>query len=422
MHRKDCASNSKMCCPEKQHLQKFLFAGCFVILLSIVYLYSKSWSIPNRKHLQSLPLNLLPDSHSCRSLHLAAPENASMRHVYITVRSVFLDTRLRNIGHENASVFLIEVRKDIIQNSLIIGCGVGKHTTTDFKVRRPAQIRPIKMFTHDFLFIDCFDLPVENGSTAFIIYKPSKNSVAVSTESEHPLHIPAPHVPPRSGQNFTVATCVAVLFGPHPHFINEWLHYQRTIGIDHIHVIAEDSFEKAGGFKNPYLKQRMDEGFVSVEVWTRWLETNQIFYHSQVLAYEDCIYRFSGTYDYLVMVDTDDFFVPRVPGEPKIHYYINNWCQNSGTCLLTWVGYYPDCGLGKVDEDGNVTAKLSSFVFSVSKAKTKALHTPVTVVDVGIHDVRQSLNGTKLGTMPITKAYIAHIRTGRMPPGVASHC
>jgi len=108
-------------------------------------------------------------------------------------------------------------------------------------------------------------------STAFIIYKPSSNSVAVSTESKRPLHLPAPHVPPCDGH----LSGSSVWF-PSP-FINEWLCYQRTIGIDHIYIIAEDSLEKAGGFKNQYLKQGMDEGFVSIEVWTRWPKTNHIF-------------------------------------------------------------------------------------------------------------------------------------------------
>ena len=109
----------------------------------------------------------------------------------------------------------------------------------------------------------------------------------------------------------------------------------------------------------------MDDGFVSVEVWTRWLESDiQIRYHSQLIAYDDCIYRFLGTYDYVFMVDTDDFFVPMVPGEPTIHYYITNWCHNSDTCELTWERHYPDCGVGKVGKDGNVTAKLSSHAFS----------------------------------------------------------
>lgn len=438
-----------MYCIGNQCFQKLVLAGSFGLLLSFVYIYSQGWSILNHKFLQHLPENLsksthvnpsltlqwpslshtdLPHTYSHSALLLVAPESVSMRHVYITVRSVFLDTRLRNLGHKNASVFLIEARKDIHQNNLIIGCRVGKHVTADFKARQPRQIRGIHRTTHTLLLIDCFDLPGENGSKAFIIYKPSNDSVAVSTESERPLHIPAPHIPPRSGQNFTVVACLAVLYGPHPHFISEWLRYQRTIGIDHIHITAEDSFEKAGGFKNPYLKQGMDEGFVSVEVWTRWLNTHQLSYHSQLLAYEDCIYRLSGTYDYLIMVDTDDFFVPRVPGEPTIQYYVSGWCHNSGTCLLSWIRYYPDCGIGKADENGNVTAKLSSYVSfpnlssDLGNERTKALHRPITVIDVGIHRAYQSLKGTKASRMPKTKAYIAHIRTDRLPHGSASHC
>lgn len=72
----------------------------------------------------------------------------------------------------------------------------------------------------------------------------------------------------------------------------------------------------------------------------------------QVCEGDDCIYRFIGTYDYVFIVDTDDFFVPRVPGELTIHYYIKNWCQGAGTCQLSWVRYYPDCGLGTTGEDG----------------------------------------------------------------------
>ena len=338
---------------------------------------------------------------------------------YINIRSVYLDTRPRIAGHKNASVFLIEVSKDVVKQNLIVGCRVGEHTTTEFKFHTTAITNYIHRLypklTHDFAFVDCFDLPAENGSRAFLIYKTSKNSVPVSTESERPFFIPTPHVTPRRGQSFTVASCLAVLFGPHPHFLNEWLHYQRTIGIDHVYIIAEDSFEKAGGFKDPYLKQAIDEGFVSAEVWTQWLASDaQIRYHSQLLAYDDCIYRFIGTYDYVFIVDTDDFFVPRVPGELTIHYYIKNWCQGAGTCQLSWVRYYPDCGLGTTGEDGNVTANLASYL-SLEDKVPKSLHKPPTVIDMGPHYPYVSMKGTKVVNMPKTRAYVAHIRSGDKP-------
>ena len=345
-------------------------------------------------------------------------------HLYINIRSVYLDTRPRSTDHKNASVFLIEVRKDVVRQNLIVGCRVGEHATTEFKLHTTAITNYVHhMFpklTHDLAFVDCFDLPAENGSKAFLIYKTSRNSVAVSTESERPFFIPAPHIPPRRNQSFTVTSCLAVLFGPHPKFLREWLHYQRTIGINHVYIIAEDSFEKAGGFKDPYLKEAIDEGFVSAVVWTKWLTSDtQIRYHSQLLAYDDCIYRFTGTYDYVFLVDTDDFFVPRVPDEPAIQYYIKNWCQGAGTCKLSWVRYYPDCGLGTTGEEGNVTANLASYS-SVEDHVPKSLLKPSTVIDVGPHYPYVSMKNTKVVWMPKTKAYIAHIRSGEKPKNCSS--
>ena len=116
-------------------------------------------------------------------------------------------------------------------------------------------------------------MPAENGSKVFIIYKPSSDSVAINVESEHPLHIPAPHVPPHNGQNFTVDIWLAVLFGQrHPSLMNGSATIEQLELI--IFVIDKDSFQKAGEFKKPYLKQVMDDSFVTVEVWTHWLETD----------------------------------------------------------------------------------------------------------------------------------------------------
>ncbi len=71
----------------------------------------------------------------------------------------------------------------------------------------------------------------------------------------------------------------------------------------------------------------MNEGFLSINIWKKYLNSQQLWYHNKLgLIYEDCPYRFLGTYDYIMMVDTDDFFTPRVTEEKHIHYYINRFC------------------------------------------------------------------------------------------------
>ena len=58
----------------------------------------------------------------------------------------------------------------------------------------------------------------------------------------------------------------------------------------------------------------------------------QIFYHSQMLGYEDCIYRYQGTYDYVMATDVDIFYVLLLPGEPFIQE-INDQAKRVGKAV-----------------------------------------------------------------------------------------
>lgn len=346
----------------------------------------------------------------------------------LILRSVYFDSRPRN-GYSNASVFLLEVKKVILQNNLILGCKVGKYFSTNFKIRNLGESIPIHdlhpQLTHDFVLLDCYNVPVETSSTsvshfsnAFLIYRTEGNqSKLITVQSEHPFMIPAHHQPPsNSGYKFSVAVCVAVLFGQPPSF-TEWLRYQKAIGVDHIHIIAEDSFTKGCASNDPYFNQLRNDNYISMDVWEKKLYSSEVWYHSQSLAYEDCIYRMRGTYDYIFMLDTDDFFIPRVPGQKGLHYYINKWCPRSGSCEFDWIDYYPDCGLkGDPGEDGNITSLLVSNARHLSHVP-KSLHSPESVLDVGIHVPNKFVDDKwNVGYVSQSMAYVAHIRTGKMPP------
>ena len=112
-----------------------------------------------------------------------------------------------------------------------------------------------------------------------------------SVISERPLYISPLYKPPTDGRkyNFRIAVCLGVVYESPP-WLNEWLRYQKAIGIDHIHMIADDTFEEAGGFKNEYLQQLIQEGFLSTDIYHAWLNSSQVYSHSQGLAYQDCVY------------------------------------------------------------------------------------------------------------------------------------
>ena len=90
----------------------------------------------------------------------------------IIFRSAYFDSRPRH-GHTNASVFLLEVKKTVLGS--IVGCKVGENVAKHFKVRpcdnNRFHHRSRPHLTHDQVMMDCFDLPAENGSRAFVMYK-----------------------------------------------------------------------------------------------------------------------------------------------------------------------------------------------------------------------------------------------------------
>ena len=80
------------------------------------------------------------------------------------------------------------------------------------------------------------------------------------------MFVPAPRVKPTGEHNFTVVTCVKV-HDKGATWIPEFICYQRTIGVDHVHITVLDTFVKNREFKahlaDPYLARATLEGFVS---------------------------------------------------------------------------------------------------------------------------------------------------------------
>ena len=316
-----------------------------------------------------------------------------------------------------------------MDESLVVGCQVGENFAEYFQVRRLAMMDAYvhwkhNYVNHDLVMVDCFDLPVSNGSRAFIFVKKqswgdSEGYGVYSVESERPLYFPAPRI--SHGDDMKLLVCVATAryttndtrLNLH-NMLYHWLKYQRTIGVDHVHFIAHPSFIEWGTLQNDIVRKDIRDGFLSVEIWEPWLNATDNYHgHSQMLAYEDCVYKHRGTYDYIVMCDTDDFFMPRVPGQPQFHYYIRNWCHY-GACRFHWIERYPDCGLynERLSPDGNITKMLRSAT-EKRLSDNKSLYKSSILLDVGIHMPMESIAGYSIIHVPSSVAYFAHVRYNR---------
>ena len=324
----------------------------------------------------------------------------------LVIHRVYFDDRKKE-KHKNQTVFFIDTNWTIYTNNWIVGCGINNQRATDYLIRLPAEFYWIRgnkakapnQTVYEHMYVDCYDLPAKSGDRAFLIYKTSNVSQEVTVESEYPLIFPKPPViPPKDGYNVTVVVCIKANSKAAP-FLGEIIHYQKSIGVDHISLIALSTFIKDGGLiqlikKHPYIFKYFVDGFVSIDLWKSWYneteEAKEIRLFSESIRKVACTYEYRGTYDYSMPIDTDDFFTPRIKNQKNIKYYINSFCRDYqiGSCTIKWINYFPDfCGLNAIPKDGNVTKALKSLTRH-KVGVGKSIHKTSALLDATFHDAR----------------------------------
>ena len=327
----------------------------------------------------------------------------------VVVRSAFRDPRNKRY------LLLVELEKEIFRHNLVTKCRFGNSTTTSLKVIEYSDVHGwsesfCPPLTHTMARVECYGLPdVENGSHAFLFYKRNSFAIEEAVQSERPLHIPPPPEQAIAG----VMACLSLEYD-YPPWFTEWLTYQKTIGISHVHMIAEPSVLHSGALNNTVVQKFLNEGFLSVDIWTQWLSNWQVYSHSLYSGYNDCLYRFMGRYYYIFNYDSDDFFVPN--SHMKLLDILNSHCKR-GSCVFHWIEFYPECGLKddkKLLEDGNVTRALVSDQTEAT-CNTKSAFKAYDILDSGTH--KPTVSYHFLGSTLISKdvAYVAHVRLSRMP-------
>ena len=353
----------------------------------------------------------------------------------VIVRSAYLDDRPRG-GYNEIGVFLVAMKEPIIDSRLIIGCGVGKEVSSRFIIRSLEENHlmhewlyvqsHLPHFLYEEYILECYNIPMTDGNKAFVLFKSSSNSPIHIATSEFPLMVPAPKVQPTGKYDFSVVTCTEA-HNNKVTWLREFIRYQKTTGIDHVHINILDTFIKDGGLKalleDPQVAKGVAEGYVTMTVWKDILESSKkIYSYSAILRKLDCIYRFQGTYDYAFLLDSDDFFTPVVLGKSYLKDYIHDWCRykSTGSCYFAWNYYYPEaCGMTKeTADDGNITRLLKSYK-SWNNQHFKSVHLISAVIDTGFHHARCKdclLPGYHAVHIPPNIAYVAHLRKHAHPP------
>ena len=333
---------------------------------------------------------------------------------HIVLRSVYWDPRPFTGLRRGFWVFLAVARKRIVSDNLIIGVQLDND-----KFYEQLDVREITLqeyfnrvcqnLTYEFIVIRCNAPFSLQPRYAALLYKTEPNGAILSAVTEN---LPIVNVMPQRSNKprKTIVSCLAPAYGKHK-LLPHWIRYERTIGVSHIHIIADQSFVGSGTLNNSVVRKALESGFLSIAIWPRWFTSWQVFYREQGLAYQDCLHRFQGLYDYLFPHDADDFFVPLILGA-KLNYYVTKYCR-TGTCSFKWEEIKPtNSGLtGTIGRDGNVTDKVAAKHSRITREVTKSIHKLEDTIDIGIHEVVWSVvRMFPTAKIPSTAAYIAHVR------------
>lgn len=326
----------------------------------------------------------------------------------------FLDHRTLN-HHDNATVIFIQAKKGMLSSNRITSCGIEGETAANFEV---LLLYPFKNYVYRFspslkyeeAVVFCYDLKLPNTNARPVITYLNAYNYPVHTETKSGLVVSVREK--QSNSTYPrVLLCANLLPGTEG-LIEEWIQYQKNLGIDFIHLYTQKPVE--------LLKGRHSQ-VVYIDQWHSTLGDEEAA-HQQLnaLQYMDCLYRYQELFDYVLVYDTSDYFVPMIANTFNIKYYIDKAFhhKHTGSVLLRRVVY----GVTNVSqfraELNNHTQSISSNIsiilhdqeFKEIGLLTKGIHKLSTVREMSTQRAVSLLPGYVTELVSPSTAYIVHIR------------
>ena len=335
------------------------------------------------------------------------------RSVYVVPRRAYIDNRLAHEKPKNTLRILAEVHDYAVKS--VVACELNGFVSTSIRVIKESTgwVRShYPSFTHCGMLVQCVGLPeisFVNGTFPNLIYKMYKETFYSVVRSEKPLILDSIETDTTKIKG-TVVLC-AMMYG-HPEKFNHWLTYQKTIGVDKVHLSVEHDFMNNATQLYPFLNESLMKGFVDIEVWED-IVGKRIYYYGKIIKYQDCIFRHMNRFEYLFVYDYDDYFNPMLPDHKDVHYYLNKFFakSNIGTVHMTWhqMKCAPIEEKCKTLQDGNLTSVLSGPQW-YRRSEAKCAHRLKAVVFLHSHSSLVLLSGYLRSTASDKLAYVAHNR------------
>ena len=187
-----------------------------------------------------------------------------------------------------------------------------------------------------------------------------------------------------------VGLCVPPLFGSIPSItLIEFIELSRLLGVDHVTFYDHQTSREI----NKVLDYYSNLGIATVMPWDLPVDQKHIWYHGQLLAINDCLYRQQHRFQYLAFNDIDEFIVPHqhTNWTTMIDFLISS--NHSSPARLAGMSFQSAFFDPLLETNNRILFDLESDLRTktFSKVRTKVLIRPENIFELGIHHISRTV-------------------------------
>ena len=317
----------------------------------------------------------------------------------------FLDRRPSD-DHDNTTIILAQVRKGMLTGNQIIGCGVGDKPAPRFEIvpldaYKNYIHRLSPSLTYDEVIILCYDLQLTNRKARpFVTYRNAYSyPIRVETKRDVITTNNRTHF-----NNPRVLVCAVQIEGSE-WLSEDWIQYHKKLGIDFIHLYTAQPNKSL---------ENSHRDFLQIDLW----QEEGTYLESQSLQSMDCLYRYQGLFQHVLVYDTTDYFAPMTSNKFNIKDYIEVIFDrvHIGSALLCRVIYSVDDSckfkpqLQNMGMHANISSILNGQKFKELGVLSKGLHKISAVREITPQRAVSLMPGYTTEMVSPDVAYVVHIK------------